>query len=156
MAGLTDTAALAQNEQFIPGAGLSHRAVRANGIPFADGFADYFALINARDGGINGVKLIAEECETGYLTDRGIECYERLKQGADRRRGVQSALHRHHLRADRRAPADHIPMSRWAMVVPIPPTDGSSPGSSRSSAPTWMQADALIQYIAQQEGGLTS
>jgi branched-chain amino acid transport system substrate-binding protein len=41
--------------------------------------ADYYALINARDGGINGVKLLVEECETGYATDKGVECYERLK-----------------------------------------------------------------------------
>ena len=31
------------------------------------------------DGGVNGVKLTYEECETGYATDRGVECYERLK-----------------------------------------------------------------------------
>jgi hypothetical protein len=36
-------------------------------------------MINARDGGVNGVKLTFEECETGYATDRGVECYERLK-----------------------------------------------------------------------------
>ncbi len=36
-------------------------------------------MINERDGGINGVKLVAEECETGYATDKGVECYERLK-----------------------------------------------------------------------------
>ena len=40
---------------------------------------DYLKLVNARDGGINGVKIIFEECETGYATDRGVECYERLK-----------------------------------------------------------------------------
>ena len=33
-------------------------------------------------GGINGVKLAWEECETGYATDRGVECYERLKTKA--------------------------------------------------------------------------
>ncbi|HEX7465760.1 MAG TPA: ABC transporter substrate-binding protein, partial [Usitatibacter sp.] len=27
----------------------------------------------------NGVKIAFEECETGYATDRGVECYERLK-----------------------------------------------------------------------------
>src|SRR5262249_6035375 len=32
-----------------------------------------------RDGGINGVKIVFEECDTGYATDRGVECYERLK-----------------------------------------------------------------------------
>ena len=28
---------------------------------------------------VNGVKLTFEECETGYATDKGVECYERLK-----------------------------------------------------------------------------
>src|SRR4029434_1797329 len=31
------------------------------------------------DGGINGVKLVVEECETQYDTKQGVECYERLK-----------------------------------------------------------------------------
>jgi len=43
---------------------------------------DYMNLINDRDGGVNGVKLVWEECETEYKTDRGIECYERLKNRA--------------------------------------------------------------------------
>ena len=73
------TAAQAQNEQFIPGLVYRTGAYAPNGIPFADGVADYVAMINARDGGINGVKIAFEECETGYATDRGVECYERLK-----------------------------------------------------------------------------
>src|SRR5262245_39944617 len=50
-----------------------------SGIPIADGFVDYFTLLNERDGGINGVKLAWEECETQYDTKQGVECYERLK-----------------------------------------------------------------------------
>src|SRR6478752_266116 len=73
------TTASAQNEQFIPGLVYRTGAYAPNGIPFADGVADYIAMLNARDGGINGVKLAFEECETGYATDRGVECYERLK-----------------------------------------------------------------------------
>jgi branched-chain amino acid transport system substrate-binding protein len=30
--------------------------------------------------GINGVKIVFAECETGYATDRGLDCYERLKR----------------------------------------------------------------------------
>jgi branched-chain amino acid transport system substrate-binding protein len=41
---------------------------------------DYLTLLNERDGGINGVKLIWEECETVWDVTRGIECYERLKR----------------------------------------------------------------------------
>ena len=47
--------------------------------PRADGYIAYLTLLNARDGGINGVKLVWEECETVYDVPRGIECYERLK-----------------------------------------------------------------------------
>ena len=72
-------AAQAQNEQFIPSLVYRSGPYAPNGIPFANGFGDYLALINEREGGIKGVKIITEECETGYLTDRGIECYERLK-----------------------------------------------------------------------------
>lgn len=51
----------------------------ANGIPFADGYADYFTLVNERDGGIGGVKAKVIECETGYNTQKGVECYESTK-----------------------------------------------------------------------------
>jgi len=73
------TAAQAQNEQFIPGLVYRTGAYAPNGIPFADGVRDYITMLNERDGGINGVKISFEECETGYATDRGVECYERLK-----------------------------------------------------------------------------
>jgi branched-chain amino acid transport system substrate-binding protein len=57
---------------------LSYRtgAYAAGGIPFADGYADYMALLNARDGGIGGVMTRVSECETAYNTERGVECYE--------------------------------------------------------------------------------
>src|ERR1700681_885263 len=73
------TPAAAQNEQFIPILSYRTGAYAVNGVPFANGMADYYNLINERDGGINGVKLLVEECETGYATDKGVECYERLK-----------------------------------------------------------------------------
>ncbi|GJL80584.1 MAG: ABC transporter permease [marine bacterium B5-7] len=50
-----------------------------NGIPFADGYADYFTLLNERDGGIGGEKIKVIECETGYNTEKGVECYESTK-----------------------------------------------------------------------------
>ena len=71
--------ALAQNEQFIPALVYRTGAYAPNGVPFANGIADYYKLVNARDNGINGVRIVTEECEFGYATDRGVECYERLK-----------------------------------------------------------------------------
>ena len=79
-AALGSTAALSQaKEQFFPSLVYRTGAYAPNGIPFANGFADHLKMINARDGGINGVKITFEECETGYATDKGVECYERLK-----------------------------------------------------------------------------
>lgn len=50
-----------------------------SGIPAADGFADYFTLLNERDGGIGGELVKIIECETGYNTQKGVECYEATK-----------------------------------------------------------------------------
>ncbi|MCE8006955.1 ABC transporter substrate-binding protein [Aestuariivita sp.] len=60
---------------------LSYRTgpYASGGIPFADGYADYFTLLNERDGGINGVAARILECETGYNTEKGVECYEATK-----------------------------------------------------------------------------
>ena len=60
---------------------LSYRTgpYAAGGIPFADGYADYFTMLNARDGGIGGVEARVLECETGYNTEKGVECYESTK-----------------------------------------------------------------------------
>ena len=60
---------------------LSYRTgpYAAGGIPFADGYADYFTLLNERDGGIGGVMTRLLECETGYNTEKGVECYEATK-----------------------------------------------------------------------------
>ncbi len=68
----------AAQEQFVPL--LSYRVgpYAAGGSGFYGGAIDYFNLVNAT-GGINGVKLSWEECETEYNPSRGVECYERLK-----------------------------------------------------------------------------
>ncbi len=60
---------------------LSYRTgpYAAGGIPFADGYADYFTMLNERDGGIGGVATRVLECETGYNTEKGVECYESTK-----------------------------------------------------------------------------
>jgi branched-chain amino acid transport system substrate-binding protein len=60
---------------------LSYRTgpYAAGGTPFSDGYQDYFNLLNARDGGIGGEAVRVVECETGYNTEKGVECYEATK-----------------------------------------------------------------------------
>ena len=75
---VTAPAAAADTVQFFPRLTGRTGPVAPNATPFANGFADYMKLVNVR-GGINGVKTLVEECETAYATDKGVECYERLK-----------------------------------------------------------------------------
>ncbi|MEJ6782254.1 ABC transporter substrate-binding protein [Aminobacter sp. Piv2-1] len=60
---------------------LSYRTgpFAATGTPLMNGQRDYMQMLNERDGGVNGVKLNYDECETGYNTEKGAECYEKTK-----------------------------------------------------------------------------
>ena len=79
VAGIALAGSAVAQEQYIPI--LSYRVgpYAAGGSGFFGGSIDYFNLINM-SGGINGVKLTWEECETEYNASRGVECYERLKK----------------------------------------------------------------------------
>ena len=68
-------------EQYFPLQSYRVGPYAAGGSGFFGGFIDYLQLINTRDGGVNGVKLTWSECETEYVVERGVECYERLKKG---------------------------------------------------------------------------
>ena len=92
---VTAAQASAQAEQYIPI--LSYRVgpYAAGGSGYFGGAIDYFTLVNM-NGGINGVKIKWEECETEYNAARGVECFERLKTrngGASTRRTAAAAHH---------------------------------------------------------------
>ncbi|MDX1653912.1 MAG: ABC transporter substrate-binding protein [Candidatus Competibacteraceae bacterium] len=79
LGGLAAGPVLAQSEQFIPMTSYRVGPYAAGGTGVFGGYIDYINLLNERDGGINGVKITYQECETEYKTDRAVECYERLK-----------------------------------------------------------------------------
>lgn len=78
---LAANAPLAFAQDAITLTNLSYRTgpFAATGIPLMNGQRDYILMLNERDGGLNGVKLNYEECETGYNTEKGVECYEKTK-----------------------------------------------------------------------------
>jgi branched-chain amino acid transport system substrate-binding protein len=122
------------------------------GIPIANGFVDYFTLINERDEGINGVKLTWEECETEYDTKKGVECYERLK-------GKNPALVNPYTtpvtyQLVPRTPVDKIPILTMGYGM-VAAADGRwFPWVFNFPTSYWNQASAVIRYIGQREGGL--
>jgi branched-chain amino acid transport system substrate-binding protein len=81
LAGLAAPAAQAQTAgtQYFPLQSYRVGPYAAGGTGFFGGFIDYMNLINLRDGGVNGVKLSWSECETQYIVEQGVECYERMK-----------------------------------------------------------------------------
>ena len=142
--------AAAQDKQFIPGLMYRSGPYAPNGIPFANGFHDYLKMINAK-GGINGVMIEYEECDTAYNNDRGVECYERLKRpGAAAitplSTGITYAL-------IERATADKIPV----LSMGYGRTAGSDgtvfPYVFTLPATYWSGADIIVNYISQNEGG---
>jgi branched-chain amino acid transport system substrate-binding protein len=148
------TAAMAQaKEQFFPVLVYRTGAYAPNGVPFANGYVDYLKLVNAR-GGINGVKVSFEECETGYATDKGVECYERLKgKGATvfqpLSTGITFAL-------TEKAPADKIPL----ITAGYGRSESADGGVFKWNFPLagtyWVAGDVIIQDILKKAGGKDS
>ncbi|ONN64383.1 ABC transporter permease [Herbaspirillum sp. VT-16-41] len=72
--------ALAQtNDQFIAIPSYRVGPYGTNGQSYYGGYVDYLNYVNLKEGGVNGVKLSWEECETEYNNAKGVECYERMK-----------------------------------------------------------------------------
>ncbi len=145
--------AQAQNEQFFPSLVYRSGAYAPNGIPFADGVQDYWTLLNERDGGINGVKIQSEECETGYATDKGVECYERLKGRPGvalfdpQATGITFAL-------TEKVPGDKIPLLTMGYGRSESRNGAVFPWNFIAVGSYWTAADVAIQHIAHELGGI--
>ncbi len=148
-------AAAQEKEQFIPALIYRTGPYAAGGSGFFGGLEDYLDLLNLRDGGIGGVKLTWEECETAYNSDRGVECYERLKN-----KGPTGASVVHPLstgityRLIERATVDKIPL----ISMGYGRTDASDgrvfPWVFPLVTNYWSQNTAKIKFIGMREGGM--
>ena len=128
----------------------------AGGTGFFGGFIDYMNLINTRDGGVNGVKLTWRECETEYVVEKGVECYERLKKGPNGETASATnplSVGIAYATLDR-STADKIPL--------ITINHGRTDSTDGSVFPyvfplqlnPYSEVSAIINYIGQQSGGL--
>ncbi len=151
-AGMQSQAIAQAKVQFFPSLTGRTGPVAPNATPFANGYWDYMKLVNAR-GGINGVMTLVEECETAYATDRGVECYERLKGkhgGATvfqpLSTGITFAL-------TEKIPNDKIPM----ITSGYGRSDSADGMIFKWNFPLighyWVAGDAVIQHIANKSGG---
>jgi branched-chain amino acid transport system substrate-binding protein len=150
---LASSATLAQEKvQFFPVLSGRTGPVAPNATPWANGHNDYMKLVNAR-GGINGVMTLVEECETAYATDRGVECYERLKGkhgGATvfqpLSTGITFAL------------TDKVPGDKISLITSGYGRSDTADGNAfKWNFPLvghyWVAGDTVLQHIAKKEGG---
>lgn len=150
---LVTTSAFAQaKEQFFPVLSYRTGPYAPNGVPWANGYVDYLKLVNAR-GGINGVKISFEECETGYDTARSVECYERLKGKNGGATLVQPLSTGATFAITEKAPVDKIPV----VTVGYGRSESADGSIFKWNFPIagtyWVAADAILQAIAKKEGG---
>jgi branched-chain amino acid transport system substrate-binding protein len=155
LGGLVGVTAVAAGEQFLPLLVAREGALRFQNIPNADGFIAYVTLLNARDGGINGVPLVWEECETVYDVPRGVECYERLKTKGPTGAAVFSLFATALVNAlTERATQDQIPLLA-AGVGRSDAADGRVfPYVFNPPVTSWSQNTAKLRFLGQRVGGM--
>jgi len=129
-------------------------AYAGSGIPNANGMSDYLNMLNERDGGIGGVPIIVEECETGYNTKKGVECYERIKQKNPVVINPYSTGIT--LQLIPKSPVDKIPVHSMGYGLSAAADGSVFPWVFNYPSTYWNQASAIIKYIGYQEGGMSN
>jgi branched-chain amino acid transport system substrate-binding protein len=152
LAGPIATAAFAEDQIYVPLFTYRTGPFAGSGTYIADGMHDYLSMINERDGGVGGVKLNIEECETGYNTQKGLECYEAVKPKnpvliGPWSTGITLALIPH-------AAVDKIPILSMAYGLSASSEGNVFPWIFNPPDTYWDGLSQIIQYIGQQEGGL--
>ncbi len=145
------TPALAQDSLYVPNNSYRTGPFSGSGIPIGDGMRDYFMMLNERDGGIGGVKINFEECETGYDTKKSIECYEQGKaKGAIIYSPWSTGAT---LAAIPRAHVDKIPILSMAYGLSASADGSVFPWVFNPPVTYWDGASVFLRYVAAQEGG---
>jgi branched-chain amino acid transport system substrate-binding protein len=147
----TMTAAQAEDGIYIPLFSYRTGPFAGSGIPIANGMADYLNMLNERDGGIGGVKLIVDECETGYDTKKGVECYESVK-------GRNPVIVNPYstgitLQLIPKAAVDKIPLLSMAYGLSASADGNLFPWIFNPPATYWDGASAFVKHVADIEGG---
>ncbi len=150
---LLSSASMAWSQQFIPMLSYRVGAYAAGGTGFYGGVIDYMNLVNM-NGGINGVKLNWEECETEYNASRGVECYERLKRkngGASIVEPLSTGIAYGILD---RVGVDKVPMTTLGYGRSDAANGKVFPYVFPLLTTYWNQAAAMVNYLGEKSGGM--
>jgi branched-chain amino acid transport system substrate-binding protein len=123
-----------------------------SGIPIANGMHDYLDMLNERDGGIGGIKLLVEECETQYDAKKGVECYDQIK--AKKPVVVNPYSTGITLQLIPKAAVDKIPILSMAYGLSASADGTDFPWIFNPPATYWDGLSMIFKYIGDKEGGL--
>lgn len=151
MLAATPMPAQAQESIFIPLLTYRTGAFAGSGVHIANGMRDYLEMLNQRDGGIGGVKLVIEECETGYDTKKGVECYESMK-------GKNPVVHNPYstgitLQLIPKAAVDKVPILSMAYGLSASADGENFPWIFNPPVTYWDGASVFVKHVADAEGG---
>jgi branched-chain amino acid transport system substrate-binding protein len=146
------SSAQAQQGIYVPLFSYRTGPFAGSGIPIANGMHDYLAMLNERDGGIGGVKLIIEECETGYDTKKGVECYESTKSKNPVLTNPYSTGIT--LQLIPKASVDKIPVLSMAYGLSASADGNTFPWVFNMPATYWDGASVFVKFAGQTEGGM--
>ena len=141
----------AQDTIYIPLLTYRTGPFAGSGIPVANSMHDYLDMLNERDGGIGGAKLVVEECETGYDTKKGVECYEQVKPKKPAIINPYSTGIT--LQLIPKAAVDKIPILSMAYGLSASADGNSFPWVFNPPATYWDGLSMIIKYIGDKEGG---
>jgi len=144
--------AVAEDSIFVPLFTYRKGPYANSGIPLANGMRDYFTLLNERDGGIGGVKLNVEECETEYDPDKGVLCYEGVRKRNPVIINPWSTPTT--LKLIPRAHADKIPLLTMAYGLSAAARGGTFPWVFNPPATYWDGLSMILSHISTEAGGL--
>lgn len=144
--------AVQAEEQFVPLLVYRTGQFAPLGIPWADGKQDYLKLVNAR-GGVNGVMLSFEECETAYDTAKGVECYQRLKKRGGGAAGFDTQSTGITFAVGDRSAHDQMPIITVGYGLSQSADGKVFEWNFPMLGTYWTAADAIIQDILAREKG---
>ena len=155
MSGIWSTGSAAEQVQYFPVFVFRTGPFAPSGIPAANAARDFALLIEERDGGINGVKAVYEECETRYNTKLGIECYERLKgKGSTGATIINPASTGLTYQLIPKSSVDKIPIMTMGYGRTAAADGRVFKWVFNFPTTYWSQASAFVRYVGQETGGL--
>jgi branched-chain amino acid transport system substrate-binding protein len=143
--------AAAQDSIYVPLLTYRTGPFAGSGVHIANGMRDYLEMLNQRDGGIGGAKITIEECETGYDTKKGVECYESVK-------GKNPVVVNPYstgitLQLIPKAAVDKIPVLSMAYGLSASADGSNFPWIFNPPATYWDGASVFVKHMLQIEGG---